>query len=834
MDSILADLRYSLRSLRLAPGFASVVILTLALGIGANAAIFTVVDSAILQPLPYREPDRLMQLYITVGRPDAAAVDSFVWSYPKFSAMRRAQRSFSEVAAYSQINTSLTGTDDPERLGGELVSGSYFDLLGFPMARGRGFIATEDSIPGATPVVVIGHSLWQRRFGGSESIVGSTAEFSKRKLTVVGVAPPGFEGLTGNAELWIPLSMAGVFLYPEALTEGGNHWLDAVGRLAPGVSSRAAIGEMPALGQVANESYRPDADGSVWSATAESLRDARSDPFLRRAMLVLLGAVGFVLLIACVNVANLLLARAAGRQREIAVRAALGAGRARLARQLLTESIVLSVAGGLLGIALAAWILDLLRAIAPAAMQGSSAQAAQFLDADAMSMGWRVLAFTGALSIITGLVFGLVPALVATRSDLNATLRQGAPGATHGGVGSLRRIDPRSALIAAEVALAMVLLAGAGLMIRSFARASAIDVGFDASHTLTFRLAPPADTVYTSRAAPAFKARLLEQLGAIPGVEAASVNSCAPLSSGCSRSVVWGIDGVPTTESTRGNIGVHSVGTDFFRAIGAPIVRGRAFGTHDGPGAPRVAVINDAAARRFFPGTDPIGRRITVATAYFAGGNEYAEIVGVVGDVRYQAIAEPAIPDVYTPALQQTSPRGVFFLRTRGDPTTVIPAVREAVREIDRDLPIFDVRTMEDRFGAALSRIRFGTVLLGAFGAVALLLAALGIYGVMAYSVAARTRELGIRMALGARAADVLRMVMTQGLALVLIGVVAGLAGAAALSRTVTSLLYEVRPLDPIAFAGTALVLVVTAGFACLLPARRATRVEPGIALRNE
>ena len=833
MDSILADLRYTLRSLRLAPGFTSVVILTLALGIGANSAIFTVVDSALLQPLPYREPDRLMQLYITVGRPDAA-VNSMVWSYPKFSTMRSAQRSFSAVAAYSQINTSLTGTDEPERLGAELVSGSYFDLLGLPMARGRGFTPAEDSTPGASPAVVIGHSLWQRRFSGSEAIVGSTAEFSKRTLTVVGVAPPGFEGLTGNAELWIPLSMAEVFSYPQALTEGGNHWLDVVGRLAPGVSPAGAIAEMPALGRIANEIYRDDGDGSVWSATAESLRDARSDPFLRRAMLVLLGAVGFVLLIACVNVANLLLARAAGRQREIAVRAALGAGRARLARQLLTESIVLSVAGGLLGIGLAAWIVDLLRAIAPAAMQGASAQAAQFLDADALHLGWRVFAFTGALSVVTGLVFGLVPALVATRSDLNATLRQGAPGATHGGVGSLRRIDPRSALIAAEVALAMVLLAGAGLMIRSFARASAIDVGFEPARTLTFRLAPPADTVYTMRAAPAFKARLLERLRAIPGVEAASVNSCAPLSSGCSRSVVWGIDGVPTTGSLRGNIGVHSVGTDFFKAIGARLVRGRAFESQDGPGAPRVAVINEAAARRFFPGTDPIGRRFTVATAYFAGGEEYAEIVGIVGDVRYQAIAEPAIPDVYTPALQQTSPRGMFFLRTRGDPTAIVPAVRDAVGQIDRDLPIFDVRTMDDRFGVALSRMRFGTVLLGAFGAVALLLATLGIYGVMAYSVTARTRELGIRMALGARAADVLRMVMRQGLVLVLIGVAAGLAGAAALSRTLAALLYEVRPLDPVTFAGTAIVLVVAAGVACLLPARRATRVEPGIALRNE
>jgi putative ABC transport system permease protein len=836
MDTLRQDVRYALRALRLHVGFTAVVVLTLALGIGANTAIFSVIDAAMLRPLPFREPERLMQLYLTIPRAEAAAVDSFVWSYPKFQTLRATQHAFDRVAAYSGGSVSLTGTDSPERLLAEFVSAPYFDLLGVGLHRGRGFLADEDSSRGTHPVTVLSHALWQRRFNGDEAIIGRTIEISKRRLTVVGVARPGFDGLTGSAELWIPMAMTPVFLNPAALDEQGNHWLDVVGRLASGMTPEAGRSEMLRVGPIIDQAngFGPQG-GKPWSATAESLRDARSDAFLRRAMIVLLGAVGFVLLIACVNVANLLLARGAGRQRELAVKAALGARRTRLARQLLTESLALAIVGGALGLALAVWFVDLLRAIAPAAMQGASAQAAQFLELDNAGVNPRVLFFTGMLSVITGLVFGVIPALVATRPDLNGVLRQGSPGASRSGLGSLRKLELRSVLIAAEVALAMILLAGAGLMLRSFERASAIDPGFDPTNTISFRLAPPADSIYTAANAPVFKARLLDRLEAIPGVVGATAASCAPLSSACGLSVVIGIDG--TTVERQGNsmdIGVHSVSPDYFRVLGVPLVRGRSLTEQDRAGSPRVVVLNNTAARRFFPGVDPIGRRIAVGTGFFAGGREYAEIVGIAGDVRYDAIDEAPRPQVYYSALQNTSPRGLFAVRTRSDPASVIPAIREAVRAEDPDLPVYSIETMDERLGSALSRMRFGAVLLGAFGAAALLLAGMGVYGVMAYSVAQRTREVGIRMALGARSSDVMGMMLRQGLAIVLLGVVVGIIGAVLLSQVLAGLLYDVEPVDPVSFSIMAAVLVASAAIACYLPARRATRVEPSTALRTE
>jgi predicted permease len=836
MDTLRQDVRYALRALRLHVGFTAVVVLTLALGIGANTAIFSVIDAAMLRPLPFREPERLMQLYLTVPHAEAAAVDSFVWSYPKFELLRSSQHAFDRVAAYSGGSVSLTGTDTPERVLAEFVSGSYFDLLGVGVHRGRAFLAEEDSAQDPRSVAVLGYSLWQRRFGGDESIVGRTVEISKRRMTVIGIARPGFEGLTGSADLWIPLALTPVFLYPGALEEAGNHWLDAVGRLAPGKTLDAGRAEMARLGPVIDEARGFNSPGAKgWGATAESLRDARSDAFLQRAMIVLLGAVGFVLLIACVNVANLLLARAAGREREIAVKAALGAGRIRIVRQLLTESLVLAVAGGALGLALAVWLVDLLRVIAPAAMAGASSQASQFLDLDTAGINPRVLLFSATLSIITGLVFGVIPALAATRPDLNGVLRQGAPGATRGGLGSLRKLELRSVLIAGEVALAMMLLAGAGLMLRSFARASEIDPGFDPRNTVSFRLAPPADSIYTSANAPVFKARLIDRLNEIPGVVAASAASCAPLSSACGLSVVLGIDGATVErQGTSMDIGIHSVSPAYFETLGIAISQGRRLLPTDRTGGPKVVVINAAAARKFFPGVDPIGRRIAVGTSFFAGGSEYAEIVGVAANVRYDAIDSDPRPHLYYSALQNTSSRGLFVVRTRGEPSAIVPAIREAVRSVDADLPIYSVETMDERVSSALSRRRFGAILLGVFGATALLLAAIGVYGVMAYSVAQRTREVGIRMALGARAGDVMQLMLRQGLAIVGIGVVVGIAGATALSRVLSGLLYDVQAVDPVSFSLMAAVLTASAAIACYLPARRATRVEPSIALRGE
>jgi putative ABC transport system permease protein len=621
--------------------------------------------------------------------------------------------------------------------------------------------------------------------------------------------------------------------YAEALEERWSHWFQVVGRLAPGVTLERARGEIAAAGAAVHAAHSaPFAkDDSKGSAIIAPLRDARSDPLIRRSLAVLLGAVGFVLLIACANVANLLIARAAGRQREIGIRLALGAGRGRLVRQLLTESLLLAVLGGIGGVLLALWTTDLLSSLRPERTAAWGIRSTELLDLG--SLGWdaRVLTFAFGLSLFTGVLFGLLPALGASRATLTDALKEGPSGAARG-FGAARRLSGRGFLVAAEVAMALVLLIGAGLLMRSFALRQDVDMGFDPRGILTVRVQPP-DGRYTRQTAPEMHQRVMERLAALPGVTAVSVDKCTPLSSACNASVVTRIDetGFPLDGSGM-TIGVHFIGPEHLRVLGVPLVRGRMFTPRDRQGMPRVVLVNQAAARKWWPGKDPVGRRISVAMGYFRDST--AEVVGVIGDVKYGAIEAPAEPAVFIPNLQYSSPSTFFLIRTSAEPSQLVAAVRREVLAVDPNLPIFNIRTMEERVGDALSRARFGSLLLAVFAGVALLLAAVGVYGVMAFAVVQRTHEMGVRMALGAERGDVLRLVLGQGVRLTLVGIAAGLLASFALTRVLAGLLFGVSATDPATFGAIALTLGVASLVATYIPARRATRVDPMLALRQE
>jgi predicted permease len=631
------------------------------------------------------------------------------------------------------------------------------------------------------------------------------------------------------------MSMAPIFVFPQVLEQRWNHWFDVVGRLRPGVSTEAAAVELRALGSRIHAAHLPEGEPETdtWGAAARSLRDARNDAALRRSILVLFGGVGLVLLIACANVANLALVRAASRQREVAVRLAIGASRRDVLRALLAESVLLSAIGGLVGLGVATWGVDAVRALAPASLVTGSTQAAQFLNLGAVGVDGVALLFTFTISILTGVGFGMWPALRATRTDLALALKDGAPGAAFS-LGGGRRPDARMLLVAGDVALSLMLLIGAGLLLRSFVRLRGLDAGFDPSGIITFSIQPPPDSVYDPQTAPTRKAGLLERLSAIPGVRSASSNMCAPLTARCSSSVVMAIAGrEPFAPGAMPEIGIHSVDTAYFRTLGIPLRQGRLFTGADRTDAPKVAIINEAAARRLFGNESAIGQRVRVGISYLSE-DETAEVIGVVGDVQYRSPGTPAAPDMYFPMLAYTSSRGIYFVRTDGSPSSLVPAIRNAVRQFDPDLPVFDVRTMVERAGFALSAARFGAVLLSTFATLALVLAAVGVYGVVAYSVAQRTREIGIRMALGAAEGTVVSLVLRQGLVLALAGVVAGAGGAMALTRVLDALLYEVSPTDPATFVGISLGLVVVTVTASLIPAIRAARVDPMRALRVE
>jgi len=828
MNALLQDLRYAIRVMLKSPGFTAVAIISLALGIGANTSIFSVVNALLLKPLPYKNPEQLAQVFREYEQTGKGVERSEIWSYPKFSALRDNNDSFAQIAAVSSQNFPVTDSDNPERLSTEIVSASYFPMLGVEAAIGRTFTPEEDQTPGAHPVAVIGHGIWQRRFGSDPNVIGRTIGLNKVPLTIVGVLPEGFKGQKGTAEVWVPMMMAPQLTFPRRLATAFAHWTEVIGRLKPEVNLAQARSEMEIAAAKVAEAVPIPAQlaGKLpfESIRLTSLKEAKLDPAIGKSFLVLFGAVGFVLLIACVNIANLLLGRSVSRQKELAIRMALGAGRRRLVRQLLTESMLLGFAGGIVGLLVALWGVEVLSTFKPA-VQSQNGTYLGVLDFDQASIDAQVLGFNILLSIITGLIFGLLPALQASRADVSDALKEGS---IHfrGRSRTRVRLSPRNVLAVTEIALALVLLIGAGLMIRSFARLQSLQIGFSPDHVMTMRVELPK---YKPEAEVAFDQQLLSRIGALPGVEAATVASGTPLSNN-SAGTVMRIKGQPDGDDM--SVGLHSIGPDYFKTLRVPFLRGRAFDERDRVGAKLVAIVNESAARKFWPNEDPIGKEIWVGAGWEQ--DQYGEIVGVVGDVKYGKVEEAFKPQVYLPYTQPTEPASFVMVRTTNDPTQIVAAVRSEILALDSNVPIFDIRTMEERSADATSRTRFGALVLGIFSTLALVLAAIGIYGVMSYSVSGRTREIGVRMALGAQPRNVLALVMRDGIVVTVAGIALGVALALAATKVLGSQLYGVGTTDTPTFVAVSFLFAVVALAASYIPARRAMKLDPMFALRYE
>jgi predicted permease len=835
LESLMQDLRYAARGLARRPSFTAVAVLTLAIGIGATTAIFSAVNTLLFRPLPFTSPDELMNLWLTTpkkGGPGGGGgprkgSDHMVWSYPKFTVFRNAQTSFSSLAVYSGMQTTIT-SGDVELIRGEFVGATYLRTLGLPVARGHDFDPSLDSGPGAPRQAVLSYALWQRRFNLDPSIVGRTIDLNRDPYAVVGIAPRGFAGLTGQAEVFVPVTSRAA----DDLNEAWNHEFGLVARRRPGVTLAQASNAAETLGRRVNDAFPDNMFGNArWGARAQPLDDARVAPVIRRSLLILFGAVAFVLLIACVNVANLLLGRSTTRRREIAVRLAIGAGRGRVVRLLLTESMLLALLGAIASM-LVAWLgVHSLNTVNPAAtlrLQRGGATLGVF-SFSSIRLDWIALAFTLGIAIVVGLVFGLAPALHAARASVSDALKDG-PGHAR----RLRRRQSsggsgRRALVVAEVALALVLLAGSGLMLRSLGKLLATNMGFDQRGVLTMRLTiPPGGLVRDSM--PGFYTELLDRLRGLAGVTDAAIADCAPLSGGCNGTLLDLMDRPRVDFAHMPSIGVYWTTPSWFATMRVPLERGRPFTTTDRAGLPKVVLINDAAARQFWPGADPIGKRVGVGQGGFSDG---AEVIGIVGDVR-QWPDSVAKPGVYLPYLQSPSSRMMIFIRTTGNPTALGGSVRAAIHELAPTYPIYDMQPMSDRAAEATAQARFSAVLLGLFAATALSLAAIGIYGVMSLAVAARSREIGIRIALGADRGRVQRLVIGEGVALVMLGAVVGVAGALFSTRVLRSLLFDLTPSDPATYAGILALLAVAAITASWIPARRASRVDPVVALRAD
>ena len=809
MENLLQDIRYGFRMLLKSPAFTAVAVLTLALGIGANTAIFTVVNAVLLRQMPFSDPSRLMAVYHSYPSINLlrASVDPASWDY-----YRHNVKSFESMAAYSQFRApqNLTGNGDPQRVRTVAATGDYFKVLGVAPMMGRTF-TTQDDYPGSRQAV-LGYGLWKERFGSDPHILNKEIALDGMNYTVIGVMPNGFN-FPQKAELWVPIGLT-----PEQIKPGGAEFMDMVGRLRQGVSPEMAVGEFTKITQELRRLRGEDNDG--FEIKTEPLQQLIVGDF-RKPLWVLLGAVTLVLLIACVNIANLLLARATIRQRELSIRAALGASRTRIVSQLLTEGVILALVGGGLGLAFAYWGVDVLLSVVPMELPA-------FVH---VTMDVKVLLFTLGISVFSGLLFGIIPALQVTGTSLNETLKEGgrtnAPG----------RHNSRRALVVSEIALAMILLVGAGLMIKSFVRVLQADPGFNTQHTLKADLSLPASKYKDEAKMKAVFREIPERLQRIPGVTAAGLVSTPPLNTGWTNTFfLRGRSDIQP--EPHAYIGLTTPG--YAAAVQIPLKRGRFIEDSDSQDSAPVAVIDENAARMYWKNEDPIGKEISVAgEGAIAGKAEpkpvWRRIVGIVGSVKHRsAIQEETKGQIYIPYQQFAIPMASIVVRASGDPTALASQIREQVMQVDRELPIYEVRTMSSMYDEFVAQPRFNMFLLAVFAGLALLLAAVGIYAVMSYSVTQLTHEIGVRMALGARRGDVLGMVLKQAARMATIGLGIGLIGALLATQVLQSLLFGVRVHDVATFLSIGFLLAAVALLASFMPALRATRVDPMVALRYE
>jgi putative ABC transport system permease protein len=813
MNGLWQDIRYGLRMLAKSPGFTFLVIFTLALGIGANTAIFGVVSAVILQPLPFPEANRIVNLRGV----DTRTGEGRALSYPDFDDLRSQSHTLESAAGYNDAAFTLTGVGEPLHLDAEIVSASLFEVLRATPLRGRTFAAGEDKA--GTRVVLLSHRLWKTRFGANPGIVGRPINLNAESYTVVGVMPGGFQfPLTGQpVDLWATMAVNAVSADPDGpmTTERGAHFMRAIARIKPGVTLAQANADTAAIAANLAKQY-PDTNGHDSMGLQPEMQALVGD--VRPVLLLVLGAVGFLLLIACSNAANLLLARAAARQREMAIRASLGAGRARVLRQLLTESVLLSLAGGAFGLLLAMWGISIL----------TSLRSLRIPRLDHAQLDPLALGFTLGVSVLTGLLFGLAPAWHASRFDLFGSLKEGGRANTD----AKGHSRARNFLVVSQVSLAVVLLVGASLLLESMFHLSRQSPGFEPHGVMAFSLDLPDARYGKPEQSADFFQRLLERIRAVPGVHSASGVLPLPLA-GDNIRTGFKIEGHPVAKSDEPRTQYCSIALDYLQTMHLPLVEGRDFTAHDDRRAPPVILINQSLARRYFPNESPLGKRIQPGVSEY-GPEVMREIVGVVGDIRYRNLWQPTEPEVYTPYDQV--PIGAMYVVVRGteEPMGLLPAIREQVRALDTELPIYKAQRMEDYISDSVAQRRFTSVLVAAFAGAGLLLATVGLFGLMSYSVAQRKNEIGIRVAIGAERSDILGLVIREGLALTVAGLAIGLAGTLLISRLLKSQLFGVTATDPTTFVAVALALLAVAVAACYIPAWRAAHLDPLVALREE
>jgi putative ABC transport system permease protein len=811
MEILIKDIRYGVRGLLKHPGFTAIVVITLALGIGASTAIFSIVNSVVLRRLPYRTADRIVaiqELNPEGKRGQSTSANFLDW---------RAQNTvFEHLAAIKTTTTNLALSDHAERLDLAQTNANFFDVFGLTPQYGRLF-TPQDEQAGHEPVVVISNALWVRRFGSDPSLVGKPITLDGRSYTVIGIAPPGFQ-YPDKTELWLPPLRLVPELYPDQdVTQSRRMgYLAVVALLKPGVSLQQAAGEMETITARLRQQY-PDTNNKRFNRVVSLHEHLVGDT--NRLLWLLLGAVTFVLLIGCANVANLLLASGASRQKEMAIRAALGASRWRVIRQLFTESTILALAGGAVGLLIAFWGLAAITKLLPN----------DFPRLNEIHMDVRVLGFTFAASVLTGILFGLAPALQSSRSDVQESIRETGRGTS----GSRRQSRFRQGLIVVEVALSVVLLAGAGLLFRSFLRLQSVNTGFVAQQVLTARLTPSGTNYVNDADFAKFYNQVIAKVSAIPGVQDVGIINTLPLYKGPTSG--FRVEGRPiTTPDKWPSVNYRVVSSNYFRAMGIPVLQGRVYTDRDDENAPLAMIVNQQLAREIFPDESPVGKRITFGGTNANGQPRWFEIVGVVANVRSLELREEPTAELYFSSRQDLWPAMSLVVRSTVEPSSLSGAVRQAVNEVDRSVPVADVKTMDHIVSESITQPRFNLFLLGLFGAVAMILSAAGIYGVTAYTVTQRTHELGIRIALGAQVSDVLKMILGQGMAVIGVGLIVGLAAAFALMRLLRSLLFGVGENDPLTFVAITVVLVMVALIACYIPARRATKVDPLVALRYE